>query len=529
MKKIIILALALLSLALLTACSSGNDTVSDAATPATQAAPADVPASGAAPVPAPETALAEADLDEDDTYGHPMDAGGTGRETHHPMAENPWESPQTISFTLHTHTASYRNIVRMINAGIRPQPNAVRIAEMLNYFNYDTAAPPVGDSPFSVYAEIGPSPFNNDKHLAFVHIRAKEIDRGNLPPSNLTFLIDTSGSMAPANRLPLIQQSLGLLVPTLTENDTISIVTYAGDAQILLDRVPGNRHSHIMDAINSLTARGHTAGGPGISAAYRLAMEKFDPYKNNRIILASDGDFNVGAATTRELYEMMAAYRQRGIYMTVLGVGMGNFRDDMLETIAQNGNAAYHYIDTIEAAHKIFVEELLGNLFVVAEDVRTQITFNPAFVEGYRLIGYENRQIDRDDFDNDFVNAGEIGAGSEVVLMFELSLHQDIIHQANPEAPIFEVHIRYHQPGSPQSRLISAPVTYIHLKTENTADFTFAAAVAVFGHILRDSDHVGDATYNTVLGMARQSLGYDRGGHRRRFVALVERYGGMQP
>jgi Ca-activated chloride channel family protein len=531
MKKIITLTLALLSLALVTACSS-NDATSDTATaaPTTQAAPApgEAPASDAASMPVPETAWAEAHTDGSSAHDHPISAGGADRETHRHIAENPWESPQTIAFTLHTHTASYRNIARMINNGLRPHPDAVRIAEMLNYFSYDTAAPPIDGSPFSIYTEIGPSLFNDGKYLAFVHVRAQDICRGDLPASNLTFLIDTSGSMAAANRLPLLQQSFGLLVPALTENDVVSIVTYAGCAQVLLDSVPGHHHQYIMDAINSLEARGHTAGGPGISMAYQLAMEKFDPAMNNRIILASDGDFNVGVSTTTELYQMMAAYRQRGIDMTILGVGMGNFRDDMLETIAQNGNANYHYIDTIEAAHKVFVEELLANMFVVAEDVRAQVTFNPYFVESARLIGYENRRIDSADFANDLINAGEIGVGAEVVLMFELALHENPT-AADAEAPIFEVHIRYHQPGRVESRLISAAATHGHMPAENTADFTFAAAVAAFGHILRGSVHAQNITYQMVLDMAERSLGYDRGGHRQGFIALVTRFGQISP
>jgi len=445
-------------------------------------------------------------------------------ETHLPIMENNWISPlydAAISFTLQIDTASYRNVARLINNGQRPTPDAVRIAEMVNYFNFDIISPLEEGTPFSVYTEIGASPFNADNYLAFVRVRAQDIDRAELPASNLTFLIDTSGSMASANRLPLVQQSLALLVPELDENDIVSVVTYAGCARVLLDSIPGNQHEYIMDAINGLVARGSTAGGPGISMAYQLAMQNFNPDMNNRIILATDGDFNVGVSTVSELYEMMAEYRRRGIHMTILGFGMGNFRDDMLETIARNGNANYHYLDNIQAAHKVFVEELISNMFVIAEDVRAQVEFNTAVVGSYRLIGYENRIMDNIDFDNDFRDAGEIGVGSEVVLMFEFSLKEDLLAA---DAELFTVRIRYHEPGDHVSQLMEIPVAQDRILAQNSSDFTFAAAVATFGHILRGSEHAGDISYAQVLEMASSSLGEDRGGHRRGFVELVEAF-----
>jgi len=536
--KLITLAIFATIVCVLAACGSGSEDMywSDEPLAPQTTAPAPMPTE--APAEARDAdddfqAVPETAWDGDGAlYDHTLRTGAGAAdsprqnlETHLPIAENIWISPKTdaaISFTLQIDTASYRNIARMINSGQLPHPDAVRIAEMVNYFNYDIATPLIEGSPFSIYTEIGPSPFNDDKHLAFVRVRAKDICREYLPASNLTFLIDTSGSMAPANRLPLVQQSLALLVPSLNENDIVSVVTYAGCARVLLDSIPGNRHNYIMDAINSLVARGHTAGGPGISTAYQLAMQNFRPEMNNRIILASDGDFNVGVSTITELYEMMAEYRQRGITMTILGFGMGNFRDDMLETIARNGNAHYHYIDNIQAAYKVFVEELISNMFVVAEDVRTQVEFNPALVESYRLIGYENRRIDNIDFDNDFLNAGEIGVGSEIVLMFELSLIEQVGY--NADTPLFDVHIRYHEPGDSTSQLITMPVTGERMLAQNSTDFTFAAAVAVFGHILRNSEHIGTATYATVLEMARQSVGYDHGRHRQGFIELVERY-----
>ena len=502
------------------ACASGsNDMANDTHYGiTTQTAPAFSPTQAPA-LPAPEAWVSNEDS---------LQFSGQVRsaETHLPTPEHPWQSPAetaAISFTLSIDTAAYRNVARIINSGNRPHPDAVRIHEMLNYFSYEIVTPLVPGSPFSIYTEIGQSPFNPHNYLAFVRVRAQDIDRTALPASNLTFLIDTSGSMAPANRLPLVQQALGLIVPALGAEDTVSVVTYAGCARVLLDSVPGHQHEYIMAAIHSLEARGHTAGGPGISTAYTLAMANFSPDMNNRIILATDGDFNLGPSTTSELYEMMAEYNQRGIYMTILGFGMGNFRDDMLETIARNGNANYHYIDTLQAAHKVFVEEFVSNMFVIAEDVRAQIEFNPDAVTHYRLIGYENRIIDNQQFHNDFANAGEIGVGSEVVLMFEFATHPGLL-----EENLFNVHIRYHPPGSPTSNLITTPTNLARHLPHNSSDFNFATAVAAFGHILRNSQYVGNMDYRQVLALASNNLGTDPGGHRLDFVQLVEAYGALQ-
>ena len=445
-------------------------------------------------------------------------------ESYLEIIENQWISTATepeISFTLQIDTASYRNVARFINNGHRPPTDAVRIAEMINYFNYDMVLP-TNDTPFSVYTELGPSPFNEDKYLAFVRVRAKDIDRSDLPASNLTFLIDTSGSMASHDRLPLLQRSFELLVENLDERDVVSVVTYAGCARVLLDSVPGNQHQYIMDAINSLRAEGSTAGGPGIVTAYELATKNFDPEMNNRIILATDGDFNVGVSSIREIENLMNEHRARGIHMTILGFGMGNLRDDTMETIARNGNGHYHYIDTLQAARKIFVEDLISNLFVIAEDVRAQVAFSSDWVESYRLIGYENSLIDNRDFDNDERDAGEVGVGSDLVLMFEISLRDGAAQ--NPSAQLFEVRIRYHEPGETTSRLITMPATPENIAAFNSNDFNFAAAVAVFGHILRDSEWSGNADVATVLSLASDSIGLDVGGHRRNFIEIVERF-----
>jgi len=441
-----------------------------------------------------------------------------------PITDNVFVNPaeeSAVSFTLQIDTASYRNVARFINSGHRPPPNAVRVAEMINYFNYDMVLP-TNDSPFSIYTEIGPSPFNDDMHLAFIRVRAQDIDRADLPGSNLTFLIDTSGSMAPQNRLPLLQQSLALLVENLDERDTVSVVTYAGCARVLLDSVPGNRHDYIMDAINGLRASGGTAGGPGIMRAYELANQNFNPDMNNRIILATDGDFNIGVSNTDELEVLMAEQNRRGIHMTLLGFGVGNYMDRTMETIARNGNGAYHYVDNINVARKIFVEELVSNMFVIAEEVRAQVVFNPETVSSYRLIGYENRIMENRHFDDDSRDAGEVGVGSDLVIMFEIQM-SDAVLLRSARQHLFTVRIRYHEPGATDSNLIEIPA-YSNIPIENSNDFNFAASVAAFGHILRNSEFSGNATVPHVLSLSNDSIGPDTHGHRRGFIELVEAY-----
>lgn len=519
MKTTILLFAVMMTLA---ACGAGEPRPAPAPSAQHQAIPTAPPAPQIVSLPAATDSSWDMAVGED----HDSFSNDPFRDEQYlPIDENIWANPETdpaVTFTLQIDTASYRNVARFINSGHRPPADAVRVAEMINYFNYDIVLP-TNDTPFSIYTEIGPSPFNDNKHLAFVRVRAGDIDRSDLPGSNLTFLIDTSGSMAPANRLPLLQQSLGLLVENLNERDIVSVVTYAGCARVLLDSIPGYRHDYIMSAINSLRARGSTAGGPGIVKAYELATQNFNPEMNNRIILATDGDFNVGVSTTRELEELMSEHRRRGIHMTILGFGMGNLRDNNMETIAKNGNGAYHYIDTIQAAHKIFVEELISNLFVIAEEVRAQVEFNPSVIESYRLIGYENRLMENEDFDNDERDAGQVGVGSDLVIMFEIGLRNDMINLGF-DGELFEVRIRYKEPDEHESRLITIPVYQNRILDENSSDFTFAASVAAFGHILRNSEMRGRVELTDILSLARDSVGIDTHGHRRAFIELVERY-----
>ena len=438
-----------------------------------------------------------------------------------------------LTFSLKVDTASYRNAVRYINSGSLPPADAVRTEEFINYFSYDQYLPE-SDGPFSIYAEIGKSIFDSNKYLAFVRVKAMDIDRDILAPSNLTFLIDTSGSMNSYDKLPLLKSAFSLLTETLTEDDTVSIVTYAGRSAVVLDSISGDRKSEITRAINSLESGGSTAGGEGILTAYALAEKNFRPDANNRVILATDGDFNVGVSSTEELELLISRKRESGIYLSVLGFGMGNLKDNMMETLAKNGNGNYSYIDTLSEAKKVLVDELASNLYVIADDVKAQVEFNPALVSSYRLIGYENRALSNRDFDDDRKDAGEIGVGADVVVMFELELNDQargLKYQALDPQPegaefadeLFEVRIRYKEPGSSVSSLITQPVKTARIYDENSADFEFASAVAGFAHLLRNSEHAGDVTISQVISKAQGNLGEDRNGYRQEFVYTAQK------
>jgi Ca-activated chloride channel family protein len=408
---------------------------------------------------------------------------------------------------------------------------------MVNYFNYDTPLPENDDTPFSIYTEVGPSPFDASKEIAFVRVKSKDIDRSDLPDSNLTFLIDTSGSMDSFDKLPLLKSAFGLLVENLTENDTVSIVTYAGSAGVVLDSVKGDKQAEILRAIDNLSAGGSTAGAQGINTAYELAGKNYNPSANNRVILATDGDFNVGVSSVAELERLMSEKRSTGIYMTILGFGTANLKDNKMETIAKNGNGNYSYIDSVISAKKVLVDELSANLYTIADDVKAQIEFNPARVSSYRLIGYENRMLANRDFDDDTKDAGEIGVGTDVVLMFEITRadadNQNLKYQQEEEPAepagvyadeLFEVKIRYKDPGQSTSKLITHPVKADRYSDFNTDDFNFAVSVAAFGHLLKDSPYRGDVSAPRVLDMAKDSMGGDRGGYRKEFVQIVEQY-----
>ncbi|MCL2486467.1 MAG: VWA domain-containing protein [Oscillospiraceae bacterium] len=424
----------------------------------------------------------------------------------------------TITFSMKVDTAAYTNITRFINDHQLPPADAVRTEELINYFNYDEKLEFEGQ-PFAIQAEIGPSPLSEEKHMAFIRVKTEEIAREDMPPSNLTFLIDTSGSMNSYDKLPLLQSSLCLLVETLEARDTVSIVTYAGSSEVLLDSVPGNDTRTIMDAINSLSAGGRTAGAKGIVTAYDLAEKNYLDGGNNRVILASDGDFNVGISSLDELKQLIKEKRESGVYLSVLGFGTGNLRDDIMETLAKHGNGNYSYINSLRTAQKVLVDEMGANLFTVADDVKAQVVFNPDTVTSYRLIGYENRKMRNKDFDDDTKDAGEIGTGADVVVMFELRLAEGKL-----KGNLFDVNIRYKDPGDSESQLITSTADPSDITDSGSSDFNFACSVAAFGELLRGSEYARDVDIDDVLELARDNIGIDRYGYRGDHIKLLKNY-----
>lgn len=441
-------------------------------------------------------------------------------ETYSVIAQNGFLSTELTdsqAFSLKVDTAAYTNVARYIRQSILPPTDAVRTEELINYFNYDAPMPEREDHPFSVTALTAASPLSEDKYMAYIRVKTPEIDHKDLPASNLTFLIDSSGSMLSYDKLPLLQQAFSLLVENLTEQDTVSIVTYAGSSAVLLDSVQGNEKERILSAINCLEAGGSTAGAEAIETAYKLAAKNYSEDKNNRVILASDGDFNIGISSVSALNEFISEKRDQGIYLSVLGFGSGNLRDDIMETLAANGDGNYSYIDTLTTAQKVLVDEMGANLFTVANDVKAQIQFNKEYVKEFRLLGYENRLMSSDDFDNAEKDAGEIGAGTDIVVLAEF-----ILEEGYQEGSLFDVCIRYKTTDKNEQKefLVSSE----GISNEADSDFRFACAVAGFCELLRESEYIDDMTAEDVLQMAQENTGEDKKGYRTQFTELVREY-----
>ena len=447
--------------------------------------------------------------------------------------KNPLQEPLS-TFSIDVDAASYSNVRRFITEGQKPVPDAVRIEEMINYFDYDYPRPTDGH-PFSIVYELGECPWNAQNKLLHIGLQGEKMDNEEIPPSNLVFLIDVSGSMDSPNKLPLLKNAMKLLVGQLRASDRVAIVVYAGSSGLVLTSTPGNQKDRIIGALERLHAGGSTAGSAGLKLAYRVAEENFIEDGNNRIILATDGDFNVGPSSNAEMERMIENYRNRGIFISVTGFGMGNYKDDKMEIIADKGNGNYSYIDNLMEAKKVFVNEFTSTLYTIAKDVKIQIEFNPAYVKEYRLVGYENRLLNEEDFDDDTKDAGEMGAGHTVTALYEIVpagtgrtrrlRYQET--QTLPEAPdnneLATIQLRYKKPDGNKSILLTKVIPNNTLDLNKTSNnFRFSAAVAGFGMLLRDSEYAGNMDYDDVLTMARGARGRDEDGYRAEFIRLVE-------
>jgi Ca-activated chloride channel family protein len=449
------------------------------------------------------------------------------------VASNP-----VSTFSIDVDTGAYSNMRRWLNQGQLPPEDAVRVEEFINYFNYDYPLPESRQLPFRVSTEIAPTPWNNNTRLVRIGIQGYKVQRDQLPASNLVFLIDVSGSMTSADKLPLLQQALGMLVGQLDRRDSISMVVYAGASGVVLPPTHGDQKADILNALQQLQAGGSTNGAAGIQLAYQMAQQNFIPNGVNRVILATDGDFNVGLASTEELIDLIQRKRKAGIALTTLGFGSGNFNDHLLEQLADEGNGNYAYIDRLSEAKKVLADELSATLMTIAKDVKIQIEFNPARVSEYRLIGYENRMLNEEDFANDKVDAGEIGAGHRVTALYEISLTgstgqrlparryqtdntPDEQSGSSFSNELAHLRIRYKLPGETESKLIESPLMDGGINAPGSESFNFAASVAAFGQKLRGGTYLEDFSYADIAELARQSRGDDPHGYRSEFMQLV--------
>lgn len=448
------------------------------------------------------------------------------------------------TFSIDVDPASYSNMRRFINRGELPPADAIRTEELVNYFSYDYPKP-TGNDPVKITVEAGTCTWNTAHRLVRIGLKAKEIPTEQLPASNLVFLIDVSGSMWGANRLDLVKSSLKLLVNNLRNKDKVAIVTYAGSAGVKLEATSGGDKQKIREAIDELTAGGSTAGGAGIHLAYQIAKKNFISDGNNRIILCSDGDFNVGVSSAEGLDQLIEKERKSGVHLTVLGYGMGNYKDKKIQVLAEKGNGNHAYIDNLQEANRVLVGEFGATLHTVAKDVKLQVEFNPSQVQAYRLIGYESRLLKDEDFNNDAKDAGDMGAGHTVTAFYEVipagvkneyvGKVDDLKYQKKEKMTLkptgsdelLTVKLRYKAPDKDVSRKMELP--FVDNKGDSvSSDFRFASAVAMFGQLLRDSDFKGTADYDKVIKLAKQGLNNDERGYRREFIRLVEAAKGLE-
>jgi len=531
-------AMLLLSSLFVQGCATKYKTVSTEVQTAAESAPATPapsPASDGLPNPALSSRLYEG---SPAALAEPLHAPPS-TETYASVADGAFhdvvQAPLS-TFSIDVDTASYANIRRFLNDGQRPPRDAVRIEEMLNYFDYNYPAP-AGDAPFATLTEVATCPWKPEHYLARIGIKGREVSAAARPAANLVFLVDVSGSMESPDKLPLVQQSLTMLAEQLEARDRIAVVVYAGASGLALPSTRGDRKGPIMAALNALESGGSTNGGAGIQLAYRTAQENFITGGINRVILATDGDFNVGVTSQQELLGLIAQKRNEDVFLTVLGFGTGNLKDNTLEMLADRGNGAYAYIDSEKEGRKVLVEQLSGTLQTIAKDVKIQVEFNPAKVSSYRLVGYENRVLAAEDFKDDRKDAGEIGAGHTVTALYEivpagvkavdeLRYQQDSVVIVPPSGlvadELFNLKLRYKAPEGDTSALLEFPY---NKGTESfeamSGDFKFAAAVAGFGMMLRDSQHKGSTNADLVVRWATAGKSKDQRGYRDEFVGLV--------
>jgi len=473
-------------------------------------------------------------------------------EKYAPIEESGFRSPLVAAlstFSIDVDTASYANVRRFLNQGQLPPADALRIEEMINYFPYADAAPTKsldkGGAPFAVHMAQTVAPWNESHHLLRVALKGYEMPWEERPSSNLVFLLDVSGSMSNANKLPLVKEAMDLLVRRLDGRDRVAVVVYAGASGLALPSTTANNYDTIQHAMDNLKAGGSTNGGAGIQLAYKVAREHFIDGGNNRVILCTDGDFNIGQTNSGDLTDIAEAAADEGISLTILGFGMGNYKDDLLEELSNKGKGSYAYVDSSAEARKVFLEDLTGNLFKIAKDVKIQVEFNPAQVNSYRLIGYENRRLKAEDFNNDKKKAGDIGPGHTVVALYEIIpatvdsdvpsvdalRYQQSVESKSAPGEVATVKLRYKQPDADVSKLITRTVSSDELVRFDATheDVRFSAIVAAFGMRLAESEYLNGLSYDAIESIAASSLGIDPGGHRSEFVGLVRRARELSP
>jgi len=461
-------------------------------------------------------------------------------ESYAELIENPFESPKTAplsTFSIDVDNAAYTNIRRFLNNGQPVPKDAVRVEEMVNFFKYQYPQP-VDEHPFSINTEYSQSPWNAKHKLLRIGLQGKNIPTYNLPASNLVFLIDVSGSMSDENKLPLLKESMKVLVKELRAKDKVSIVVYAGAAGVVLEPTSGEDKETIIEAFDNLNAGGSTAGGEGIELAYQLAKQNFIKDGNNRVILATDGDFNVGKSSDADMEDLIEEKRKSGIFLTVLGYGMGNYKDSKMEILADKGNGNYAYIDNIQEANRFLGREFKGSLFAIAKDVKIQIEFNPKHVQAYRLIGYENRKLKAEDFKNDAVDAGELGSGHTVTALYEIipvGVDSDFMpsdlkytkvktdNESQYSEELATIKFRYKKPDGEKSiEMIKTIADQAVSLEQSSRDFKFSSAVAWFGLKLRDSKYLSEKSTDAIKRLAQSGLSYDEDGYKAEFIRLVE-------